>query len=160
MKKIPLADGDNVVRTTLGQELLFEQYNEIVADTGHVTAAKFEAGRPDLLLLDLGLLDLDDAVVFDELSKMHLATKVIAITAITQKRQRAVALGVEALMEKPLDTPQLLEVIRYYLAESETERDDLLNRSDFEAGGSAMASMMAYTGDIARPRQLNVGPQE
>jgi len=132
MKQILLADGDIAIRETLGKVLLSDQYDVMFADTGHDAAAIIKAGRPDLVLFDLDLLDPDDVAAFDLLSKPHPAIPVIAITAMSLQPPRAAALGVDALMEKPLDIPLLLQAIRYYLAESETERADRLNRLDFK----------------------------
>jgi DNA-binding NtrC family response regulator len=132
MKMILLADCNIAIRETLGQVLLSEHYDVMIADTGHDAAAIIKACRPDLVLFDLDLLDPDDVAAFDLLSKPHPAIPVIAITALSPQPPRAAALGVVTLMEKPLDIPLLLQTIRYYLAESETERADRLNRLDFK----------------------------
>ena len=132
MKKILLADDDAAIRRTLGQVLTSEQYDVGFATTGREAAAKFIAELPDLVLLDLNMPDRDGWDAFDLMYQTHPSVPVIIITALSGQYRRAVDLGVDALMEKPLDLPLLLEAIRNYLAEPEAERVRRLTRPDFK----------------------------
>jgi CheY-like chemotaxis protein len=132
MKKILLADDDVSIRQTLGQVLMSEQYEVVFAATGREAAAKFTSDLPDLVLLDLNMPDRDGWDAFDLMYSTHPSVPVIVITALSRQHERAVELGVDALMEKPLNIPLLLETIRDYLAESETERVYRLTRPDFK----------------------------
>ena len=123
LKKILLADDDASIRETLGQVLESENYAVTLARSGRDAAAKFFADLPDLELLDLTMPDRDGWDVFGLLHQTHPCVPVIVITAKSQQYKRAAECGVDAMMEKPLDIPILLEAIRGYLAESETERD-------------------------------------
>ena len=132
MKKILLADDDASIRRTLGQVLASEQYEVIFAATGRAAAAQFIADLPDLVLLDLNLPDRDGWDAFNLMYRTHPSVPVIIITALSGQYRRAAELGVDALMEKPLDMPLLLAAIRNYLAESEEERVRRLTRSEFK----------------------------
>lgn len=132
MKKILLADDDASIRQTLGQVLTAEHYEVLFAATGREAAAKFIACLPDLVLLDLNMPDRDGWDAFDLMYQTHPSVPVIIITAKSGQFRHAADLGVDALMEKPLDIPLLLETIRSYLAESETERVRRLTRPDFK----------------------------
>jgi CheY-like chemotaxis protein len=132
MKKILLADDDVSVRQMLGRVLISEQYDVAFAATGREAAAKFIADLPDLVLLDLNMPDRDGWDAFDLMYQTHPSVPVIIITAMSRQYERAADLGVDALMEKPLDIPLLLETIRSYLAESEAQRVRRLTRPDFK----------------------------
>lgn len=132
MKKILLADDDAAIRQTLGQVLTLEQYEVVFAATGRAAAANFMNDLPDLVLLDLNLPDRDGSDVFNLMNCTHPLVPVVVITAISRQYERAAELGIDALMEKPLDIPLLLETIRNYLAEPEAERVRRLTRPDFK----------------------------
>ena len=132
MKKILLADDDTSVRQTLGCVLELERYDVVHAGNGREAAAKFIADLPDLVLLDLNLPDRNGWDVFGLMNSTHPLVPVIVITAQSWQYERAAELGVDALMEKPLDIPLLLETIRAYLAESEAQRVRRLARPGFK----------------------------
>ena len=120
--RILLADDDADVREMLGRVLESEQYEVVPARTGREAAAKFIAHVPDLVLLDLNMPDRDGWDAFDLMEQTHPLVPVIVITARPQQYKHAAELGVDALMEKPLNLPLLLSTIAGLLAESETER--------------------------------------
>jgi CheY-like chemotaxis protein len=126
MKKILLADDDAAIRQTLGQVLTLEQYDVVFAATGREAAAKFIAVGPDLVLLDLNMPDRDGWDAFDLMNQTHPLVPVIVITARPQQYEHAAKLGIDALMEKPLNLSLLLATIADLLAESEAERGQRL----------------------------------
>lgn len=140
-KKILLADDDAGVRNTLRRVLESENYEVVTSANGRETAAKFTQELPDLVLLDLNMPDRDGWDVFKSMSADHPLVPVIIITAQPQQYEQAADLGVDAIMEKPLDLPCLLKTIAEYLAESEKERIQRLTRPDYhtvflpESGG-------------------------
>ena len=103
----------------------------VSAKTGREAAAKFIAEVPDLVLLDLNMPDKDGWDAFDLMNRTHPLVPTIIITARPQQYQRAADLGVDALMEKPLDLPLLLGTIASLLAESDPERVRRLTSPDY-----------------------------
>jgi DNA-binding response OmpR family regulator len=71
--------------------------------SGAEAIARTEAGGVDLLLLDLGLPDIDGLDVLRALHERGIAVPVIVITARSDPRDRAAALdlGVRAYFTKP-----------------------------------------------------------
>lgn len=132
MKRILLADDDASVRKALGQLLMLEQFEVAPAASGKEAIAKFKAGPPDLVLLDLGLPDIDGWEVFEAMQKAHPAVPVILITAKSHQYRRASGLRVNAIMEKPLDIPVLLEAIRNFIAESAGQSSSASARSNIK----------------------------
>jgi DNA-binding response OmpR family regulator len=129
--KILLADDDASVREMLGRVLESEHYDVVYAKTGRETAAKFIADLPDLVLLDLNMPDRDGWDAFDLINRTHPSVPVIVITAKPQQHQHAAQLGIDALMEKPLNLPLLLAIIANLLAESESDRVQRLTNPVF-----------------------------
>ena len=125
MKTILLADDDPAIRQMLGQVLALEQYNVVLAATGRETAAKFISCAPDLVLLDLNMPDRDGWDAFHLMNSTHPLVPVIIITARPHQRERANALGVASLMEKPLDMPLLLRTVQDLLTGPKTKASGL-----------------------------------
>src|SRR5215813_5540097 len=121
-KKILLADDDNAVRESLGRVLESENYEVLLARTGREAVRHFTAGPPDLVLLDLNMPDKDGWEAFDLMEKMHPLVPTIIITARPHQHQRANGVGIDALMEKPLDLRLLLDTIKQLLDESDEQR--------------------------------------
>jgi len=109
----------------LGQVLALEQYNVVFAATGRETAAKFVSCAPDLVLLDLNMPDRDGWDAFHLMNSTHPLIPIIVITARPHQQERATALGVASLMEKPLDIPQLLRTVQDLLAGHGTKASGL-----------------------------------
>ena len=84
---------------------------------------KFRADPPDLVLLDLNMPDQNGLQAFEAMCRAASRVPVCIITAEPHQAKRAAQLGAAALMEKPLDLPRLLQVLRDLLAEPvETRR--------------------------------------
>lgn len=130
--RILLADDDPGVREMLGRVLESEHYRVEFARSGKEAAARFVAHPPDLVLLDLNMPDRDGWAAFRTMNSAQPLLPVIVITARPNQYEQAVDLGVDALMEKPLNLPVLLEAVRVLLAETEAERTRRLTNPNFK----------------------------
>lgn len=131
-KTILLADDDPGVREMLGRVLLAENFQVVTAGTGEETAHRFAAVEPDLVLLDLNMPEGDGWSAFRFINSAQPMTPVIVITARPNQYPRASEFGVDAIMEKPLNLPILLDTIKKLLAETGGERTRRLTRRDFK----------------------------
>ncbi len=131
-KRILLADDDAAVRESLGRVLESEDYEVTMAETGREAVHKFMTAPPDLVLLDLNMPDKDGWEAFELMERQHPLLPVIVITARPNQYERAVGVGIDALMEKPLDLPLLLETIKEFLAQSEQQRVAALTDVHFD----------------------------
>lgn len=123
MKKVVLiADDDAAVRTMLGRFLESEDFNVVFASNGRQALSEFLIMPYDLLLLDLMMPGSDGWEVFNALSHLHPMMPIIIMTALPHQQERAASVGVDALLEKPLDLPLLLQTIREALARHEPVR--------------------------------------
>lgn len=131
-RKILLADDDAGVRELLGRVLEGEDYQVILAKDGIEAAAKFIRREPDMVLLDLNMPERDGWLAFRFMEAARPMLPVIVITARPNQYAHARDLGVDALMEKPLNLPVLLETIKQLLAETEAERTRRLTHPQFQ----------------------------
>ena len=131
-KKILLVDDDASVREMLGRVLKSEHYEVILARDGNEAAAKFLSRRPHLVLLDLNMPERDGWSAFRFMEAAQPLLPVILITARADQYSQAENLGVDALMEKPLDLSVLLEAIEKMLAEPKAARFERLNHPQFK----------------------------
>ena len=130
-KRILLADDDEGVRTSLSQVLAIDGYEVLPAANGRQAVAWLRSELPDLALLDIHMPGLDGWRTLERIERRRPFLPLIVITARPHQYARAVGSGVDALMEKPLHLPLLLEAIGELLAEPLPQRLARLTRSDF-----------------------------
>ena len=116
-KKILLVDDDYAVLQSLARVLIAENYLPLLAKDGKNALEILGANHVDLIMLDLNMPVRDGWQTFQTLSRDYPLLPIIIITARSNQRFPALAAGVGALMEKPLDFPHLLETIRALLEE-------------------------------------------
>jgi CheY-like chemotaxis protein len=116
-KNVLIVDDDASVRRALGKVLEEEGYAVTLAADGCEALKRFETGPVDLLLLDIGLPIRNGWDTFERITSQAPAFPIIIITGKANQHDMAVAAGVGALMEKPLDVPQLLKTIQELLVE-------------------------------------------
>lgn len=131
-KRILLADDDESVRIMVGRVLESEGYEVLLADGGREAVAQALAGSPNLILLDINMPDKDGWKTFELIDRVRPLMPVIVITARPNQHDYATRVGIDALMEKPLDLEVLLKTIRDLLNESERDRLRRLTNSNFE----------------------------
>ena len=120
--RILVADDDIAVRKSLSRVLKDAGYDVVLAKDGREVLELFNPRQIDLLILDLGLPFWDGWDAFEKITNEAPTLPIIIITGQTNQYDIALAAGVGALMEKPLDAPLLLETIREVLAEGPDDR--------------------------------------
>ncbi|MGA8476912.1 MAG: response regulator [Chthoniobacterales bacterium] len=120
--KILLADDDDEVLAALSSVLTSEGYEVIVAKNGREAIEHFQEQHIDVALLDLNMPVKGGWEAFERLTTIHPLLQVIVITARPDQYPLALAAGVAALMEKPLDLRLLLQTIDELLVEPMEKR--------------------------------------
>lgn len=120
--KVLVIDDDPSVRESVSKVLRDEGYQAVTAADGPEALEQFEAHDIDLLVLDLGLPIKNGWDVFERITTENPVVPVIIITGQADQYDVAVAAGVGALMEKPLDALHLLHTIRELLTEPQEVR--------------------------------------
>ncbi len=117
-KKILLVDDDSAIRKILLRLLAEEGYSVLPAANG-VEALDFASvAKFDLVLLDLNMPQKNGWETFEQLTAKDPILPIIVITARPNQIFPALASGVGALLEKPLDFVRMLETIRDLIQES------------------------------------------
>jgi DNA-binding NtrC family response regulator len=128
--KILLADDDPEILVSLSAVLNSEGYEVITAANGREACHKFKEEHVDVAILDLKMPVRDGWDAFERLTAINPLVQVIIITARPDQYPAAVAAGVAAFMEKPLDLPLLLRTIEELVAEPIDSRLSRLTGSE------------------------------
>ena len=116
-KKILVVDDECSIREALSKVLHAEDYEVVSAENGQEAIEKFGQEKIDLLLLDLGMPVKDGWGTVIWLTQVNPLLPIIIITGRQAQRELAEKMGADALMEKPLNVPRLLQTIRELLSE-------------------------------------------
>jgi CheY-like chemotaxis protein len=126
MKPIILVvDDDTSVRDSLKKLLEAENYRVLTARDSAEALEQFESERIHLVVMDVNLGEDDGWDTFERMATANGSVPTVIVTAEFGQRGRAIAAGVEALIEKPMDVPLFLEVVEQLLANN---RDGKLKR--------------------------------
>ena len=119
-KRVLIADDDSVVRGSLAAVLESEGYLVDEARNGVEAVSRAIEHSPDLVLLDLNMPHWDGWTAFSQLDRVTPLLPIVVITARPNQYEKAVRLGVDAFMEKPLNIPILVHAIKRLTSEDET----------------------------------------
>ena len=121
-QKILLVDYDAAIRHILLRLLAEEGFGVHAAANGIEAVQLNKAIKFDLILLDLTMPMKNGWEVFEEISTKNPSLPFIVITGRANQLFPALASGVGALLEKPLDFVQLLRTIYQLLGEPSEAR--------------------------------------
>jgi two-component system response regulator MprA len=116
-KRILLVDDERSIRESLSKILRAEGYEVVLAENGQEAIKQHGTERIDLLILDLNMPVINGWVTLDWLAAINPLLPVIIITGRSNQRALAETAGADALMEKPLDVPLLLQTLRELIDE-------------------------------------------
>jgi two-component system KDP operon response regulator KdpE len=117
--RILVIDDEAAIRRFLHSALSSEEFNLQEAEAGHVGLSAVAAFRPDLVLLDLGLPDLDGIEVIRRLREWS-QVPIIVLTVRERESDKVAALdaGADDYLTKPFGVGELLARIRASLRRS------------------------------------------
>ena len=121
MKRVLVAD-DNPVSRELIREILEDDDCEVIeAGDGREALEKVREHRPDLALLDIQMPVMDGNAVVRQIRADAQLSKlpVVALTAYAMQgdREKALALGFNSYITKPIDIPTFRAAVAELLAE-------------------------------------------
>ena len=113
---ILLIEDELPIRRFLRASLASEEYRLIEAETGQAALRVAAQQPPDLVILDLGLPDVDGQEVLRQLREW-LKAPIVILSARDQEKQKVTALdnGADDYLTKPFSTAELLARIRVAL---------------------------------------------
>ncbi len=115
--RVLLIDDDPAVRGSIRRVLDLAGYEVVAAADGPEGIQQFTSEKIDLVLLDLNLPSDRGWDVFERLTAESPLVPVVIITGMSNQYGTARAAGASALIEKPIEAPELLETLRQLLAE-------------------------------------------
>jgi len=121
-KRLLVVDDDSSVRESLKKVLMESGYDVVLACDGADARPKLDAGRIDLLILDVNMPTRDGWDVLEDVRESPRLVPVVMITGMYDQLDTTAIPGVRALLKKPLEVPLLLNTVEALLAETEEER--------------------------------------
>ncbi len=125
-KKALLIDDDNDLRSSLAAQLgLTDEFETDEAETGSEGLTKAREGEYDIVLLDVGLPDIDGREVCRLMRKSGVKVPVILLTAADSDADTILGLesGANDFVGKPFNFGVLLARVRAQLRQFETSED-------------------------------------
>lgn len=120
--RVLLVDDDRSVLEALGGVIEAEGFEVVRAANGHEALQKFRQGSMDIVLLDLNMPVKSGWDAFEGLTTVNPFLPIVIITARADAHSEAATRGIAALMQKPLNIPALLKMMRDLLAEAAVKR--------------------------------------
>jgi two-component system, OmpR family, KDP operon response regulator KdpE len=112
MTTVLVVDDEPQIRRALSLNLGAREFEVIEASTGNAAIAMVAAERPDVVLLDLGLPDMDGTLVLETLRlTTDVAVIVLTVRDDEQSRTDAFEAGANDYVTKPFDMTDLVERI-------------------------------------------------
>ncbi len=122
MKKILIIEDNLEVRENLAEILMLSNYEAIEAENGKVGIKQALTHRPDLILCDVMMPELDGFGVLKILNKnptlMHIPFMFLTAKAEKSDFRKGMGLGADDYITKPFDDVELLEAIEMRLNKS------------------------------------------
>jgi DNA-binding response OmpR family regulator len=129
-KSVLLVDDDEALRQTLSDQLgLHEEFSVSVSTTGAEALELVKAGVYDLILLDVGLPDLDGREICKLMRKAGVKTPIIMLTGADSDSDTILGLesGANDYVTKPFRLGVLVARMRSQLRQHEQSEDAVFN---------------------------------
>lgn len=113
---ILIVEDDHAIRNLIATTLEMQNYKFHTASTGHQAVLETASQKPDVVLLDLGLPDMDGVEIIKKIRSWTL-TPIIVISARSEDRDKIDALdaGADDYLTKPFSVEELLARLRVTL---------------------------------------------
>jgi len=130
--RVLLVDDEQSIQQTLSIVLPPAGYTVYPIRNGKDALQKVQSVRPDLILLDLGLPDMDGKEVIRHLREEWTIAPIIVISVRNDESEKVSALdtGAHDYLTKPFTVPELLARMRATLRSVSATRDDVFTVGD------------------------------
>ena len=136
-EKILLIEDERTIRGFMQAILTANGYDVLMAGTGAMANTMISSHCPDLIILDLGLPDMDGMTILQSVRQWS-KVPIIVVSARSHERDKVAALdaGADDYLTKPFGTEELLARIRTALRHTRTltANDQLANTGKFQTG--------------------------
>jgi CheY-like chemotaxis protein len=107
MTRILLVDDEEYIRRFYVEELSEEGYEVVTAASGHNLLRKINLWQPDLVILDIKLMDYDGLELLQEIRSHHRDLPVVLCTAYDTYKEDPRALAADYYVIKSFDLSEL-----------------------------------------------------
>ena len=119
---ILIIEDEQPIRERMAKLLRFEGYEVLAADSGTVGLGMAQEHKPDLIICDLAMPELNGFNVLGVL-RSHPATEAMPVVIVTGSTERSsqrkgMELGADDYLTKPFTSDELLATVRAQLAKS------------------------------------------
>jgi DNA-binding response OmpR family regulator len=113
-KKILLVDDERAIRKVLSIKLKISGYDVVAASSGREALELIESACPDIMLLDVIMPGING---FEVLQKLRSTSElpVVVFSAKAENGQKALSLGANDFMAKPIDVDEMIRRIEKVL---------------------------------------------
>ncbi|MDS9467741.1 response regulator transcription factor [Paracoccus sp. MBLB3053] len=126
---ILIVDDEPQIQRFLGHALMAAGYDTVLAGSGSEALAGIASHEPDLMILDLGLPDMNGKEVIERL-RLRSDLPVIVLSAHDQEMEKIMALdlGADDFVAKPFGIGELLARLRVSLRQRRAARPDVIRQ--------------------------------
>ncbi len=124
-RRIMIVDDDEAVLNSLGAYFERIGYEVVRANTGRKGIEGYVAQRPDVVILDLKMPDLDGLQVLDALRAYRAMVILLTGYGDIPTAVRAMQLGAENFLTKPVDLPHLVTVVEHAIEKLDLRRENV-----------------------------------
>lgn len=136
-EKVLIIDDERTIRNLITTVLTAQDYEVVTAATGAEAYSMISSHCPDVILLDLGLPDMDGLSVLRDVRSWS-STPVIVVSARTTEQDKVTALdmGADDYIEKPFGTNELVARVRSAIRHTRTSvsNAEIAQQSKFTTG--------------------------
>ncbi|MBM3570876.1 MAG: response regulator transcription factor [Alphaproteobacteria bacterium] len=157
-KKILLLDDDAALRETLAEQLqLHEEFATVQADNGHGALERIKAEHFDIVLLDVGLPDMDGREVCRLMRRAGFKSPIVMLTGADTDADTILGLdaGANDYIAKPFRIGVLLARVRAQLRQHEQSYDAVFTVGPYSFRPSAKLLL-----DGARNKKIRLTEKE
>jgi len=114
-KRILIVEDDADLRTMFQIALSLAGFDAAEARNGYEALQRVDDDPPDLIVLDIGLPDVDGSVVLQDLVEQGLARR-IPVVVVTARTEPIEHVNVHCVLRKPVDPYELVRTVKACLS--------------------------------------------
>ncbi len=118
MPKILIVDDAEFLRLRISKMLAVDGYEVMEAENGLKAIEAYRTGRPDLVLMDVTMPEMDGLTALKQIRAMDSKARVIMLTALGQESVvlEAIKSGARDFVVKPFERERVMNAIQKMLA--------------------------------------------
>lgn len=157
---ILVVEDDRAIRSLIKNTLEIHSYKSVAAENGQKALLQITSYHPDIVLLDLGLPDMDGIEIIKKVRQWSICP-IIVIGARTEDTDKISALdaGADDFLTKPFSVEELLARIRSTVRRLQYSETESFSREEIFKNGELVIDYSAATVTLGE-NQLHLMPIE